>query len=175
MPAPLCILACTKSKATAPSPARSLYLGPYFQHTLRWALSVLPQDRIRVASAMYGLVKLDQVLDPYERKLGEGMLDSWSVKVAEQAAAEGLLRQDVRPVWILCPHLYTQGLWDVWPEAIAPLHECGGIFGVSATLAANRGRRPLDWRTMYRVTASGGTRALLTPESGWQFKTGASQ
>lgn len=62
------LLSCTKRKAGYPAPAREFYsASPMFRralaHVSRYA------DQIYVLSAKYGLVTLDQVLEPYDLTL----------------------------------------------------------------------------------------------------------
>lgn len=64
----IALLSCTKSKAPCPAPARDLYApSALFRKALAY---VEPQvDLVYVLSAKYGLVTLDQPLEPYELTL----------------------------------------------------------------------------------------------------------
>ena len=72
------IIACSGAKASEPAPARDLYTGAMFRHTLPAALAAagwcedhgIPA-RVLILSARHGLIGLDQVTDPYDVKMGD--------------------------------------------------------------------------------------------------------
>lgn len=57
------LVACCKTKLDRPAPARELYTSPLFRMSLAYATRCC--STVYVASALYGLVALDQVIDPY--------------------------------------------------------------------------------------------------------------
>ncbi|MFN7105419.1 MAG: DUF6884 domain-containing protein [Pyrobaculum sp.] len=64
---------CTKEKLNRPAPARELYRGPSVRNMAR----VVEEARekgidvwLYIISARYGLVREDEVLDPYDETLG---------------------------------------------------------------------------------------------------------
>lgn len=68
MPRRIALISCTKSKTSYPAPARVLYSeSDLFRKALAY---VEPNvDEVFVLSAKYGLVALDQPLEPYEQTL----------------------------------------------------------------------------------------------------------
>lgn len=68
MPQLIALVSCTKSKTPYPAPARVLYSrSPLFRKALAYVERYAGQ--IYVLSAKYGLVTLDQQLEPYEQTL----------------------------------------------------------------------------------------------------------
>jgi hypothetical protein len=63
----IAIVACSKTKLRFSAPARMLYTSRLFKASLDYA-SVIAMH-VYVASALYGLVELDDVIEPYERTL----------------------------------------------------------------------------------------------------------
>lgn len=64
------ILACGAVKARTAMPALELYQGSYFLAARGWALSVVPRDRILVLSAKHGILRADEMVRPYDARLG---------------------------------------------------------------------------------------------------------
>lgn len=63
------LVSCGKLKRDVPSPARALYLGKLFEKSLAHALKTTDPARTYIISAKYGLLGLDQVIEPYNVKL----------------------------------------------------------------------------------------------------------
>jgi hypothetical protein len=66
---PLVIIGCGAKKQDKPCPASDLYTGPLFVKALAYARAVAKDDDIRILSAKHGLLKLDQIVRPYEHRL----------------------------------------------------------------------------------------------------------
>lgn len=91
---PVAIIPCSGQKATVAGPARDLYTGSMFRHTLAAAENLDDDVTVLVLSAEHGLVTLDTVLAPYERRMGQA--GSVTVEtVAAQAEALGITDGDV--------------------------------------------------------------------------------
>ena len=76
------LIACGKSKADQPSPARSLYTGPLFKAASGYAEQTY--DRWYVVSALHGLVDPDSLLSPYDRTMRDLKVDEtkrWAHRV----------------------------------------------------------------------------------------------
>lgn len=126
------VVPCGAAKLDHPAPARDLYTGSMFRYALAAALAEAEDTgaTVLILSALHGLVELDQVLAPYNTKMGEaGSVDA--ATVAAQAQALGI-RWEVRPdVYGLLPNAY----FAVLDEALrlddvyaAQVYEgCGGI------------------------------------------------
>ena len=65
----LIVITCGSKKGPKATQARYLYTGSYFKAQLDWALSIAPASRIRILSAKYGLLKLTDVITPYEKRI----------------------------------------------------------------------------------------------------------
>lgn len=120
-PGGLVVIGCGAAKLDHPAPAASLYTGQHFRACLRAARALVPDDRIFVLSARYGLVGLAAELEPYDLRLGQPgsvtVLD-----VTRQAVAGGLAG---RPVLALCSARYVDVLRPAFPGVRAPLAGLG--------------------------------------------------
>jgi hypothetical protein len=93
----IALIACGKTKAPVPSPARSLYRGDLFQKSLKYAEHVLGVDKIFVLSAKYGLVPIDRTIEPYEKTLnGAGAREKreWADRVLKELREVADLERD---------------------------------------------------------------------------------
>jgi len=85
------VIPCGAGKLDRPAPARDLYTGAMFKHTLATALAEAgaTDGRVLILSARYGLVELGTVLAPYEQRMGQpGAITP--VALAAQALAYGI-------------------------------------------------------------------------------------
>lgn len=65
------IVGCGKSKLKSRSRADELYQGSLFKKRISLARTITTDDQIFILSAKYGLVSVDQLIDPYELKMGQ--------------------------------------------------------------------------------------------------------
>jgi len=112
------VIPCGAAKLDAPAPARDLYTGAMFRHTLAAAEAAAEGDeqaRILILSAEHGLIGLDEIVAPYDRKMGQpGSVTA--ERIAAQAAALGIgWRAEVDA---FLPRAYFQ----VLDEALKTLH-----------------------------------------------------
>jgi len=63
----IALLSCGRAKETSARRARDLYVGPVFKKSLEYASAIA--DEVLILSAKHGLVRLDQVIEPYDLKL----------------------------------------------------------------------------------------------------------
>ena len=85
-------LACTKSKADKACKAQDMYQGELFNKSLRYARRLQPKA-IYILSAKYGLLELDDPIEPYEQTLNGASKQTrkqWSYKVYKQLLAKGI-------------------------------------------------------------------------------------
>lgn len=79
-PTTFVLISCSKSKLTHRAPARELYTGQLFRKAVAWAES--HGHQWFVISALHGLVKPDQELDPYDYTIkdrrGARERESWA-------------------------------------------------------------------------------------------------
>lgn len=100
---PLVVIACGKDKLSRPAPAGELYVGS--QHTLaRRAADALASSmagRVLILSAKHGLLDLDEVVEPYDQRVGQ------PGAVTGATVASQLRARDARHVVALTPRGYS--------------------------------------------------------------------
>lgn len=80
------LIACSAQRLDRPAPARELYCSPLFRKSLAYAERHC--ERVYVLSALHRLVELDQVLEPYEHRLGAAAEpERWGDDVARELVA----------------------------------------------------------------------------------------
>ena len=90
------LISCVSKKRSLKSKARDLYISPLFKKNLQYALKLKP-DQIFVLSAKYGLVPLDEVIEPYDLTLNAMSakeIKDWSAAVLRALASQVDLQQD---------------------------------------------------------------------------------
>jgi hypothetical protein len=85
------LVGCASQKLRRPAPARDLYVSQLFRKASAYAEQTC--DRWYILSAKHGLIHPDQVLEPYDAKLGTNPRTSppihqWAATVREQLTAE---------------------------------------------------------------------------------------
>ena len=79
------LVSCVKSKRSNASPAADLYTSAYFRKMRRHVERTC--DEWRIISALYGLVRPDQVIEPYEhtlKRLGVRARNAWAASVLDE-------------------------------------------------------------------------------------------
>ncbi len=90
------LIACVKIKLPHRAPASELYTSTLFRLSLAYARSLHP-DAIYVLSAQYGLLELEQEIEPYEQTLsgaGESEKRAWAARVLRYLAQKTNLNDD---------------------------------------------------------------------------------
>lgn len=64
------LISCVKSKLDHPALAKDLYISPLFKYNLAYA-RILRPDGIFILSAYYGLLELENWVEPYEKTLNK--------------------------------------------------------------------------------------------------------
>lgn len=110
------VVPCGAGKLDHPAPARDLYTGTHFRHTLAKATQCAHLDtaaglgptRVLILSALHGLVTPEQVLAPYDMTItAPGSITVQ--RLAEQATARGIT-WDGGGVYGLLPRAYLARL-----------------------------------------------------------------
>ncbi len=115
------IIGCGARKLDRPAPARSMYVGPYFRACLATAEAITDPGRAFILSARYGLLGLDDPIEPYDLTMGQP--GSVSVgELAAQATERGITDE---PVTALCGARYAMLIGRVWPRVSIPLAGLG--------------------------------------------------
>lgn len=142
------IVGCSAIKAPNAAPARDFYRSPLFKAALAYAEAKTPH--VAIVSAMYGAVKLDQMLEPYDRKLTElrkAEREDWGVRtVAELVRMCKLTPLSPPPVFLLlCGDVYSDALihgahWYNLPRPETPLVKMKGVGNRIRWLNAQRSK-----------------------------------
>lgn len=85
------LVACASQKLDRPAPARELYVSQLFRKASAYAEATC--GRWYILSAKHGLIRPDEVIEPYDMRLGTTDPTSppilvWADRVREQLAAE---------------------------------------------------------------------------------------
>lgn len=65
------LVSCGARKRPANSRAYRLYTGSFFRSQWNWATAIAPASRIRILSALHGIISPMVYLDPYDLKMGD--------------------------------------------------------------------------------------------------------
>lgn len=117
----LVVIACGAAKLDRPAAAADMYLGQHFRLALQTALSLADRQDVRILSALYGLLRLDSWILPYDLTLGDP-----AAMGADQLRRQAIESGDIgRPVLALCPLRYAKLLQAVFSEVDHPLAGLG--------------------------------------------------
>ena len=81
-------LSYVKSKRDSPCAARDMYTSDLFQKSLAYAMQLKPR-KVYILSAKYGLLELDDQIEPYNQtlnKMNEEKKKEWRTKFASNAS-----------------------------------------------------------------------------------------
>ncbi len=90
------LISCVKKKFTHKTKARDLYVSDLFKKNLNYALKLAP-DEIFILSAKYGLVALDDEIEPYDltlKTMSASERKTWAKLVLRQLNEKTDLQQD---------------------------------------------------------------------------------
>lgn len=90
-------IACVSKKRDVSCKARELYISSLFKKELKYAEDILKADDIYILSAKYGLVQLNQVIEPYNKTLNnmkEDEIRKWSRDVLKQIKEKVNVEED---------------------------------------------------------------------------------
>lgn len=119
----LIVVPCGGKKLDHPAPAGDLYIGSYHR-ACRRAAEALHPARILILSALHGLVELDQMLAPYDLRMGQpGSVTTSTLR--EQARRLGV--DSAEQVAVLAGSRYAEAARAVWPNAELPLRGTRGM------------------------------------------------
>lgn len=80
------LISCVSKKLEKKSKAKDLYISPLFKYNLRYANSLNP-DKIFILSAEYGLLDLEQEVEPYDKtfnSMKQNEIKAWAERVLSQ-------------------------------------------------------------------------------------------
>jgi hypothetical protein len=119
----LVVITCGSRKLDHRAPAGELYTGGYHR-ACRRAAEALDPERLLILSSAYGLLRLDDIVEPYDTAVD----DPGSITAAElvvQAEERGVLWLD--PVVVFAGARHVGLARAVWPHAVSPLAGIGGM------------------------------------------------
>ncbi len=90
------LISCVSKKLTYKSKAKDLYISPLFKFNLKYSNSLSP-NKIFILSAKYGLVDLEEEIEPYNKtlnKMRKQEIKEWSEKVINQLKEQTDLQED---------------------------------------------------------------------------------
>jgi|SRR5271157_3007623 len=90
------LISCVSKKRSQRSKARELYISPLFKKNLEYAFKLAP-DKIYILSAKYGLVGLDDEIEPYDLTLNTmsaNEIKQWANGVLRQLSENTDLQND---------------------------------------------------------------------------------
>jgi cytoplasmic iron level regulating protein YaaA (DUF328/UPF0246 family) len=131
------IIPCGALKRKIKCQAQHLYIGSYFKSNLKWALSILEPNKILILSAKYGLIKLHEMISPYDLFMGDdGSVD---IKTVSDQIDELQIRDKI--IIALGGKNYLQCLRNAGLKIKAPV-EGFGMGRQMHILKINKGRIP---------------------------------
>lgn len=90
------LISCVSKKLNSKAKASELYVSPLFKKSLVYA-NYLKPDKIFILSAKYGLLNLDDEINPYNETLNKmktNQIKAWSKNVLESLKKETDLEND---------------------------------------------------------------------------------
>ncbi|MEU1534185.1 DUF6884 domain-containing protein [Streptomyces fagopyri] len=128
----LIVIPCGARKLDHRARVADMYIGSYHRACRRAAEALRP-DRLVILSARYGLLGLDDEIDPYDTP--HGAADAVTARLlADQAAERGIT--DLDPVVVLGGARHVTLAKTVWPHGLTPLSGTRGMGEQMARLAA---------------------------------------
>lgn len=115
------LISCVSKKLSHNAGAKDLYISPLFKMNLAFARSLHP-NKIFILSAKYGLVDLEQELEPYEQTLNtmsSHEIKNWAEKVKEQMSEKINFEND--EVVFLAGEKYRKYLLPLFRKVSVPL------------------------------------------------------
>ena len=128
---PSYVVPCSAAKLDRAAPARELYASAHFAHVLAAAEAAAAFDgsQVFILSALHGLVRPDEVLAPYDVRIGDAEAIT-AETLASSPRLMGLVLDD-EPVYSLLPSDYERVLdralrtYGCWTEPV--FEACRGI------------------------------------------------
>ena len=132
------IIPCGGKKLGIRATAGRIYIGSYHLACQQWARSITSSKNIRILSSKYGLLCLDDIIDPYEQVMGDP--GSISIReLREQARHQGIEDEQIIAIG---GKRYTESMRRTFVNIITPLDGIGGMGKQMHWLKENRGRLP---------------------------------
>ena len=118
-------LSCVKLKQNTACEAKDMYVSDLFKKSLAYARKLNPR-KIYILSAKYGLLELNDRIEPYNltlNEMNEKQRKEWAYKVCKQCEAKGISYEE--PAIFLCGSNYRKWLAAKFKNSKAPLGNMG--------------------------------------------------
>ena len=118
-------LSCVKAKESTYCSAEQMYISPLFKKSLQYA-KTFKNANIYILSAKYGLLKLSDMIYPYDETLNtmnNEARDKWSKMVLRQCTSENIDFNE--EAIFLCGKKYREKLQKHFTNSKAPLSHLG--------------------------------------------------
>lgn len=119
------LISCVSMKLDKKAKAEDLYVSPLFKMNLAYAKLLKPQ-KIYILSAEYGLVDLEDEIEPYDKTLNTmkaGEVKDWALHVIEQMQGKISFQND--EIIFLAGERYRKFLVPLCRNASVPLQGLG--------------------------------------------------
>jgi cytoplasmic iron level regulating protein YaaA (DUF328/UPF0246 family) len=119
------LISCVSRKLNTPAKAKDIYTSPLFKYNLKYAYLQNP-DKIFILSAKYGIIGLDEKIEPYNQTLNEfseKQKREWADKVLSKMKKETNLKND--EFIFLAGKNYRKYLTGHMKNSTAPLERLG--------------------------------------------------
>lgn len=119
------LIQCSATKLNSPAKARDMYVSTLFKHSLSYAESLKP-DKIYILSGKYGLLHLDDYIEPYNVFIGDMDKVSqhdWAKNVVESLKKECDVDND--DFTLLCGVKYRHFLMQYLKNTHVPMKGLG--------------------------------------------------
>lgn len=118
-------LSCVKSKRQNVCAAKDMYVSDMFKKSLAYA-ETLNAKKIYILSAKYGLLELNDIIEPYNLTLNnmtEKQRKEWAYRVCKQCERKGIKYNE--KIIFLCGENYRKYLMTKFQNSTAPLKNLG--------------------------------------------------
>lgn len=119
------LISCVSMKLDTKAEAKDLYVSPLFKMNLAYARLLKPR-KIYILSARYGLVDLEEEIEPYDQTLNTmkmGQVKDWALDVIEQMQGKISFQND--EIIFLAGERYRKFLLPLCRNAQVPLEGLG--------------------------------------------------
>ena len=121
------LLSCVSQKTPFKNMAKDLYVSSLFKKSWQYSKEVIKPDGIYILSALYGLIRFDEVIEPYDKTLlnmSKEECQEWAEKVktqlTERFVKDNRKLEDYNFI-ILAGSKYYENLSDFLPNKEFPL------------------------------------------------------
>lgn len=119
-------ISCVKNKNDHPCDARDMYVSDLFKKSLVYATKMTDPTNVYILSAKYGLLELNEHIEPYELTLNtmnKKQRKEWASKVLTQCKDKSISFDE--ETIFLCGKKYREFLMNEFKNSSAPLAHMG--------------------------------------------------